>query len=545
VTPPAAPADRDDDARAGASAPGGRDASGEPGTPDTRRVDRVALGRWLALHAAFALACVVLVGVVGATLARDRQGIGDPTLREALAAAQPDVVLLGNSMLKDGVNATLLDELLAGAASPPPRTLKHALGGVYTAYWYLYLKNCALPAGPPELVVIPFRDPLLTFATFRIEGSYAETIARVSLPEEPEYAAVVARNTGGGGLGDRVLAWLRRVSPAYAARDRVRDALFDRAKGLPARLAGGALPPYASAVSSVLPVRAFAAAEQGGQAPGALDTGAAGAGTAADAGNPFGALDGTPASTVHDTLDYLHFDRVAEGSFLPAIVELCRAHGTRLALLRLRKGPSPDWSDGVPADLLAAYQRDIDAWLAAHGVLLLDTSGDEALGTDMYRGSDHLNEAGREHLTLKLGRWLARWWADPGAERAELERAFLDVLATDDAGALAEETLEWPVPTAAVEPVRRAMVKVALPEWIAADGDTEADPERSRWELLEDGRPLGPAHTLLPTIVIYGQGRYAHLGGELYFTASDDTSPRDNGRSYVLRKRRLTLQPGG
>jgi hypothetical protein len=344
-----------------------------------------------------------------------------------------------------------------------------------------------------------------------------------------------------------VLAGLRRISPTYAARDRLRDALFDLLKGLPARLARGALPDYASAVTSVLPVRAFAAAEEGGQAPGALDTGTADGGGAAgvDAGNPFGALDGTPQSSVFSTLDYLRFERVVDSSFLPGLVELCRAHGVRLALLRLRKGPSPDWSDSVPADLLEDYQQDVDRWLAEHGVVLLDTTEDVALSVDKYRGSDHLNEAGREHLTLRLAHWLARWWARPDAPADELSRAFTESLARDPADGVTVEPVEWAIPAEAVRTVRHAMVSVALPDWIAADGDTEADPERSRWELLEDGRPLGPAHTLLPTIVIYGKGRYAHVGGELFFTASDDSSPRENGRSYVLRKRRMALQPGG
>ena len=103
---------------------------------------------------------------------------------------------------------------------------------------------------------------------------------------------------------------------------------------------------------------------------------------------------------------------------------------------------------------------------------------------------------------------------------------------------------DWPVPPAAIEPVRRAMFRVALPDELARDGDTEADPERSRWELLEDGRPLGPAHVAQPTIVKFGAGRYAHVGAELLFSSSDGTSPRDNGRSYVLRKRVLSLAPG-
>ena len=555
------------------------------------RVDRGLLRSWLLLHGSLALLAVLAVHLAGRAFARGAGDIGEPRLRAELAEAHADVVLLGNSMLADGVNADLLDELLTGTDSPgaarrpAPVTFKHALGGVYTAYWSLYLKNCVIPAGAPKLLVIPFRDPILTFATFRTEGPYAENIARVSLPEEPAYAQVIARNTAGHvDPGDRLLEAVRRVSPAYAARDRVRDGLFDVLKALPAEATHGALPSYASAVSAVLPVRAFAAAEDGGRAPGALDTGSTGSGPdmgvpvsgttnsatngatggapteattggppaggaesveqGADAGNPFGALDGTPGSSVYSTLDYLRFDRVVDASFLPGIVEQCRAHGIRLALLRLHKGP-PDWSDMVPAEALAAYERDCNAWLAAHDVILLDTTADAAFSLDRFRGADHLNEAGREQLTIRLAQWLALWWAAPAAPSAELSRAFLQAQAAPPGAAVVGHVREWPVPAAAIEPVRRAMQRVALPEELAIDGDTEADPERSRWQLLEDGRTLGPSHTAQPTIVKFGGGRYAHLGGELFFSASDTTLPRDNGRAYVLRKRVLALRESG
>jgi len=65
-------------------------------------------------------------------------------------------------------------------------------------------------------------------------------------------------------------------------------------------------------------------------------------------------------------------------------------------------------------------------------------------------------------------------------------------------------------------------------------GDTSEEPGRSRLQLLEDGVPLGPAHALHSEIADKGRGYYSHWGEELFFSTSDDTDPRTNGRAYNL-----------
>lgn len=50
--------------------------------------------------------------------------------------------------------------------------------------------------------------------------------------------------------------------------------------------------------------------------------------------------------------------------------------------------------------------------------------------------------------------------------------------------------------------------------------------------LYEDGRPLGPAHSLHRDIASLGGGRYSHWNGALFFSASDGSDPRTNGRTY-------------
>jgi hypothetical protein len=58
--------------------------------------------------------------------------------------------------------------------------------------------------------------------------------------------------------------------------------------------------------------------------------------------------------------------------------------------------------------------------------------------------------------------------------------------------------------------------------------------QRSPVVLYEDGKPLGPAHSMLGDITSKGGGRYTHLKGVgMVFSSSDNTDPRKNGRHYT------------
>ncbi len=68
-------------------------------------------------------------------------------------------------------------------------------------------------------------------------------------------------------------------------------------------------------------------------------------------------------------------------------------------------------------------------------------------------------------------------------------------------------------------------------------GDDSAEPQKSDLLLWENGALLGPAHAYHEVVRTTGAGAYSHWGKELYFSASDNTDPRTNGRSYKIRVR--------
>jgi len=59
---------------------------------------------------------------------------------------------------------------------------------------------------------------------------------------------------------------------------------------------------------------------------------------------------------------------------------------------------------------------------------------------------------------------------------------------------------------------------------------------RSAIEVLESGRPLGPAHSHHEDVRRLGGGRFNHWEGYLWFSSSDNSDPRENGRNYTFRE---------
>ena len=64
--------------------------------------------------------------------------------------------------------------------------------------------------------------------------------------------------------------------------------------------------------------------------------------------------------------------------------------------------------------------------------------------------------------------------------------------------------------------------------------DSNSRPTVSTLRLLEDGKPLTQPHSVAAEIMGVGGGRYLHWGNTLLFSASDNSDPRANGRSYTI-----------
>src|SRR5579863_6818650 len=74
------------------------------------------------------------------------------------------------------------------------------------------------------------------------------------------------------------------------------------------------------------------------------------------------------------------------------------------------------------------------------------------------------------------------------------------------------------------------VVRLPLAALLFAPPDTSSHHERSETTLLEDGRPLGPAHSLHVWIREHGRGAYSAWFLRVYFSTSDNSDPRTNNR---------------
>ena len=72
-----------------------------------------------------------------------------------------------------------------------------------------------------------------------------------------------------------------------------------------------------------------------------------------------------------------------------------------------------------------------------------------------------------------------------------------------------------------------------VPEGLLSDLDSS-----SSLVLFEDGEPLGPPHSAHADIRLLGRGRFSHWGARIYFSTSDRSDPRSNGRCYEVREAR-------
>ena len=67
------------------------------------------------------------------------------------------------------------------------------------------------------------------------------------------------------------------------------------------------------------------------------------------------------------------------------------------------------------------------------------------------------------------------------------------------------------------------------------EGDITQSPRRSGYVLCEDGHPIGSGHAAHEMIRGAGRGLFSHWDKQLYFSTSDNSDPRSNGRKYSLK----------
>ncbi len=132
----------------------------------------------------------------------------------------------------------------------------------------------------------------------------------------------------------------------------------------------------------------------------------------------------------------------------------------------------------------------------------------------------------------QVGRWVVRTQTALLAVTVALALAVRPLRTPSAAPPSAPQAVRVRVPPDCMEPERGHCFLARMD--FGEDGDRTTH-NGSGLLLFENGRPLGPAHALHEDIRRKGGGRYSHwTRGTLYFSTSDNTDPRTNGRVYEV-----------
>lgn len=326
---------------------------------------------WPAMAHGLVAVAVVTLAAFAFGQARQRQSsVGYiQTLRSQLDQAKPEVILLGDSMLGEGVDQNGFSNLTDAS------TAKISPGGSATAYWYLMLKNVIAGANhKPALLVIFFRDHFLTEPSFRVHTPYQQSIDGLALDNEP--------------LLDRLAYWptlnplerfLQSNVRMYQERDVIKTTLERWAKSAIALLLG-----HETSASDEAIDRVFS---EENMVPEWMNQ---------------RQLEAEQAQSV----SVYDFQKRLPLSFLPTMVDIAKRSNIQLAFVRVKR--RRDLEPGQQPAALVKYMKDLQAYFEENDVPLIDFTDDARIQPEHYGSGDHLNrDLGRPLFTRMVSEALA------------------------------------------------------------------------------------------------------------------------------------------
>jgi hypothetical protein len=280
---------------------------------------------------------------------------------------QPHIVLIGDSTLVLGMDPQAL------ASQTGKSVYSIGIPGSASALWYLIIKNTIAEAThKPDLVLVVFRDSILTAPGYRVHGSYFELLDEHALRNEP----VLVEKAFLSQMNPLEYA-AEKYFPLYGFRSDIRTLVDGGIRYFAPPLVGCDRPCTDRALGEL-----FQGADM---EPGVLVD-------AVDA-----------AESLLYTSDQLDFEVQVDKSLLPDMIEISKENGFNLMFVRIRVESG---SDNSPE--LGRYLTDLERYLDEQNVHLLDLGNDPRFTSDLFRDSIHLNGQGRELFTRLVAEELIR-----------------------------------------------------------------------------------------------------------------------------------------
>jgi len=285
---------------------------------------------------------------------------------DVVSENQPDLVLIGDSLLFLGVDAEELSSHLG------IESYSFGIPGSGSAAWYLMLKNVILAAEyKPQYIVVLFRDTMLTAPAVRTTGRYFAQLDDLAGRREPLVAelAFVNQMSPFEKLAERYF-------PLYSARWHIR-AGFDKLirYTAPSAFLNCGVDCTDEAINSVFGkqrldvVAVNQAAEDAGQ------------------------ILYTPAA--------MDFRKQIDQSFLPPMIRLAQENGLILVLVHAKTLQFS--SNAAEPSELVRYLKSMEAYLAREDrVYYIDFAGDSRILDSYFYDDLHFNAKGRQVFTRLL-----------------------------------------------------------------------------------------------------------------------------------------------
>ncbi|MEO7723584.1 MAG: hypothetical protein ABIU29_02685 [Chthoniobacterales bacterium] len=305
------------------------------------------------------LAAVVLLPALVSHLIPARRDF-DPKPIKHLRKTQPEVVMIGDSVLGGSINPKLF------AQETGLRSVELLWnGGAASAAWYLLLKNYVVAAEiHPQLVCIFFRERMLTDATFRTTPTYRRFLESLRHPKEPVYRMVLQSDEEDKSALGRFIDWLYPLNTRrHVQQEKISRFAFRVAAG------GVSIGPLRRRVNEIFdPVKLREeimneSAEISGEKP-------------------------------------EEFSADPKRNFLPHIVDVAKQAGLRLCFVREKRYPLPDGTTPQPEDI-QRYMNDLRQWVESQGCLFVDLTNNLKPDQSMYTkpGDDHIRKGAKDEAT--------------------------------------------------------------------------------------------------------------------------------------------------
>src|SRR5262245_2041296 len=284
----------------------------------------------------------------------------DPKPIAHLRKKQPEIVLIGDSVLGGSIDPTLF----AREVGVQQVDLLWN-GGAASAAWYLLLKNYIVGSGiHPRLVCIFFRERMLTDASFRTTPTYRRFLESIRGEREPVYDRILHRGGEEESVLGRVINWL------YPLNTR-RHVTQEKISRLAFRVAAGSerIGPLRRHVNQIFdPVKLREEI-----------------------------MDESAQLSAEPTEE---FSADPRRNFLPHIVETAKQAGLLLCFVREKRYPLPDGTTPQTADI-ARYTADLARWVESQGCLFVDLTGNPRPDQSMYTkpGDDHIRKEAKAAAT--------------------------------------------------------------------------------------------------------------------------------------------------